>query len=90
MTRQTQADLWQNFIGDRLNDIAQTFNEEHYHELLNKQQTERIDDFLSSLNEAQQAKFTDIDDANSLIREAEELNAYRTGLVDGIWLMCSL
>ena len=90
MTRLTQADLWQNFIGDRLNDITQTFNEERYHELLIKQQNERIDAFINSLNEAQQAKFTDIDDANSLIREAEELNAYRTGLVDGIWLMCSL
>lgn len=90
MTRQAQADLWGNFIADRLNDIAQTFNEERYHELMTEQQGKRIDAFLSSLNEEQQAKFIDIDKANSLIREAAELNAYRTGMLDGIRLMATL
>ena len=90
MTRLTQADLWQNFIGDRLNDITQTFNEERYHELLIKQQNERIDAFINSLNEEQQAKFAQLDNGDLRILAEKRKAAYCAGLADGIRLMCSL
>ena len=90
MAQQGQADLWGNFIADRLNDIAQTFNEEHYHELLIKQQNERIDAFINSLNEEQQAKFAQLDNGDLRILAEKRKAAYCAGLADGIRLMCSL
>ncbi len=90
MDTQDDAVLWDNFMSDRLDTIGQRFNDSRYHELMTEQQGKRILTFTGTLNEEQQAKFADIDEANSLIRETEELTAYRTGMLDGIRLMCSL
>ena len=90
MTRQTQADLWQDFIADRLNNIAQTFNEERYHELLIKQQNERINVFTGTLNEAQQIQFTELSEAATWIAAEKEEALYCAGLLDGIRLMATL
>lgn len=83
-------DFWTNAIENRLNDICSAFGDTANHRLLNEQQQELITKFTDTLNKAQQDMFTEIDEGQARIRFRREDFAYRTGLADGIRLMCSL
>ena len=83
-------DFWTNAIENRLNDICSAFGDTANHRLLNEQQQELITKFMDTLNKAQQDMFTEIDEESAWIHDRREDFAYRTGLADGIRLMCSL
>lgn len=86
----SSIDSWTKAIENRLDNICGAFGDTAYHRLLNEQQQKLITKFIDTLNEAQQAMFTEINEEQAWIHFEREDFAYRTGLADGLKLMATL